>query len=124
VILLGTEEQVRLAAKAAADLAAGRPTSTDALVVSLRNFIRKVLDLQPVPSGLDIPRQGPTRVSGGGGKGGGGGQDAERQGRGGGGGGSGGGGGGGAAGAGAGAGMGMGLGVGRMAGGDADDETR
>jgi hypothetical protein len=65
IILLGTEEQVRLAARAAADLAAGRPTRTDELVVSLRDFIRRVLDLEPVPAGLAIPRQGPARPSGG-----------------------------------------------------------
>src|SRR5690606_27904196 len=45
VILLGTEEQVRLAAQAASDLVAGRPTHTAELVVSLRDFIRGVLDL-------------------------------------------------------------------------------
>lgn len=71
VILLGTEGQVRLAARAATELAAGRPVHTDELVVSLRDFIRKVLDLEPVPAGLAIPKQGPTRPggSGGGGKG-------------------------------------------------------
>jgi hypothetical protein len=62
IILLGTEEQVRLAATAAAELAAGRPVETAALVVSLRNFIRQVLDLQPVPPELVIPKQGPTRA--------------------------------------------------------------
>lgn len=70
VILLGTEEQVRLAARTAADLAAGRPTSTDELVVSLRNFIREVLDLDAVPAGLLIPKQGPSRTLGAGTKGG------------------------------------------------------
>jgi heme exporter protein D len=80
VILLGTEEQVRLAARAATDLAAGRPVHTDELVVSLRDFIRKVLDLEPVPTKLAIPKQGPTRPGGGGtgggkGKGGTGGDD-------------------------------------------------
>ncbi len=70
VILLGTEEQVRLAARAAADLVAGRAIRTDELVVSLRDFIRRVLDLEPVPAGLAIPSQGPTRPGGaGGGKG-------------------------------------------------------
>lgn len=63
VILLGTDEQVRLTAQAATDLAAGRPIRTDALVVSLRDFIRSVLDLGPVPSSLTIPRQGPARPS-------------------------------------------------------------
>lgn len=80
VILLGTEEQVRLAARAASDMAAGRPTHTDELVVSLRNFIRSVLDLDPVPSGLDIPRQGPARPRSAGGKGKGGEGPAARQG--------------------------------------------
>jgi hypothetical protein len=62
IILLGTEEQVRLATEAAAELAAGRPVETAALVVCLRNFIREVLDLQPVPPGLAIPKQGPSRA--------------------------------------------------------------
>jgi len=61
VILLGTEEQVRLAAKAAADLAAGRPVETAEIVVSLRTFIRKVLELEPVPAAVTIPKQGPVR---------------------------------------------------------------
>ncbi|WP_295435710.1 hypothetical protein [uncultured Thiodictyon sp.] len=70
VILLGTEQQVLLAARAATDLVAGRPVHTDELVVSLRDFIRKVLDLEPVPTQLAIPKQGPTRPGGeGGGKG-------------------------------------------------------
>ena len=67
VILLGTERQVLLAARAATDLVAGRPVHTDELVVSLRDFIRKVLDLEPVPTQLAIPKQGPTRPGGGGG---------------------------------------------------------
>jgi hypothetical protein len=62
IILLGTEEQVRLAAEAAAELAAGRPVETAALVICLRDFIRKVLDLQPVPAELVIPKQGPSRA--------------------------------------------------------------
>jgi hypothetical protein len=62
IILLGTEEQVRLAAAAAAELAAGHPVETAALVVSLRDFIRQVLDLQPVPPELVIPKQGPSRA--------------------------------------------------------------
>jgi heme exporter protein D len=61
VILLGTEEQVRLAAGAAADLAAGREIETAELVASLRDFIRKVLDLEPLPADLLIPKQGPLR---------------------------------------------------------------
>jgi heme exporter protein D len=80
VILLGTEEQVRLATRAATELAAGRPIHTDELVVSLRNFIRQVLDLDPVPTELSIPRQGPARTVSAGGKGRekGGGDGAER----------------------------------------------
>ena len=59
VILLGTAEQVRLAAAAANDLVAGRPVETADLVVSLRAYIREVLDLEAVTP--DIPRQGPAR---------------------------------------------------------------
>jgi hypothetical protein len=70
VILLGTEEQVRLAATAANDLVAGRSVETAALVVSLRNFIREVLDLEAVPAEVAIPKQGPTRPSTGVGRGG------------------------------------------------------
>ncbi len=87
IILLGTEEQVKLAAQAAAELSAGRPIHTAELVISLRAFIRKALDLEPIAEHLVIPRQGPARPSaargkndnkggnnkGGGGKGGGGG---------------------------------------------------
>ena len=64
VILLGTEEQVRLAARAASDLVAGRAVETAELVVSLRTFIRDVLDLDPVPVELVIPKQGPLRPAG------------------------------------------------------------
>ncbi len=63
IILLGTEAQVRLAAKAANELAAGRPVETAELVVSLRDFIRGVLDLDPVPTDVLVPKQGPTRPS-------------------------------------------------------------
>jgi heme exporter protein D len=65
VILLGTEEQMRLAATTANDLVAGRTVYTDKLVASLRDFIRKVLDLEPVPADLTVPRQGPSRTIGG-----------------------------------------------------------
>ena len=84
VILLGTEQQVLLAARAATDLVAGRPVQTDELVVSLRDFIRKVLDLEPVPTKLAIPKQGPTRPGGGsgGGKGKRGAGDGDRAGKG------------------------------------------
>src|SRR6186713_674016 len=72
IILLGTEEQVRLAAAAATELAGGRAVHTAELVVSLRNFIRGVLDLDPMPADVSIPKQGPARpgaARGGGGKG-------------------------------------------------------
>ena len=64
IILLGTEEQVRLAVQAANDMVANRPIETAELVVSLRAFIREALDLEPVPQELVIPRQGPVRPSG------------------------------------------------------------
>ena len=106
IILLGTEEHVRLAGQAASDMAAGRPIHTAELVISLRAFIRQALDLAPVPADIAIPRQGPTRQQGGGGKG-----KNENAGRGGGGGGGGGGMGGGMGGGG----MGLGMGGGRSA---------
>ena len=102
IILLGTDDQVRLAARAATELAAGRPVHTDELVISLRDFIRRVLDLDPIPSDLPIPKQGPTRPGAGtGGKGKSEGGEGRGSGRGGGGG-----------GAGAGGGMGMAAGAG------------
>ena len=64
VILLGTEDQVRLAAQAAAEMAAGRNVHTADLVISLRNFIREVLDLDAVPNDVLIPKQGPARSIG------------------------------------------------------------
>ncbi len=66
IMLLGTPEQVRLAAQAANDMVAGRNVETAELVVSLRNFIREVLDLDAVPADVVIPRQGPLRPAGGG----------------------------------------------------------
>ncbi|HVX05147.1 MAG TPA: hypothetical protein VHA71_08510 [Rhodanobacteraceae bacterium] len=108
IVLLGTEDQVRLAAQAAAELVAGRPVHTHELVVSLRDFIRKALDLDPVPADVTIPRQGPARTQAARGKGDGGARDDARGGKGGGGGGM-----------GAGVGMGMGLGTHGL---DADDE--
>lgn len=104
IMLLGTEEHVRLAERAARELVAGRPVHTHELVVSLRRFIREALDLDPIPPDLEIPMQGPTRPSGSGGRG-----KGERGGEGGR---QGGGGGGGAGGMGMGAGMGMGPGGG------------
>ncbi|MGN6513816.1 MAG: hypothetical protein ACTHKZ_09660 [Lysobacteraceae bacterium] len=111
ILLLGTDEQVRLAAQAASELVAGRRVHVAALVVSLRDFIRDVLGLDPIPPGLAIPQQGPTRpgAARGGGKGEGGGRE-ERGGRGG-------GGRGGGGGAGLAGGMGLGVGV-HLAGGD------
>ncbi len=113
IILLGTEEQVRLAARAAGELVAGRPIHTAELVVSLRDFIRGVLDLEPVPRGLEIPRQGPARPSSSAakGKGDAGGKDDARGGN---------KGMGGGAGMGAGMGMGVGLGGSLVAEDDAD----
>jgi len=113
ILLLGTEEQVRLAARAASDLAAGRPVETAAIVVSLRNFIREVLDLDAVPAELALPRQGPLRPAACAARGGGGGRSDAGNGRGGpaGAGNGGGRGGGGGAGAGA-AGLGMGAALG------------
>ncbi|MEO8141616.1 MAG: hypothetical protein ABI617_03050 [Sphingomicrobium sp.] len=104
IILLGTDEQVRLAAMAARELAEGRQVHTAELVVSLRDFVRKALTLDPIPTGVEIPRQGPTRPAPGGGRGGAGGQrDGGSGGRG--------RGGGAAGGAASGAGMGMGIGL-------------
>jgi hypothetical protein len=62
IILLGTEEQVRLAARAASELVAGRTVETAELVVSLRNSIREALDLAAISPKVSVPRQGPTRV--------------------------------------------------------------
>jgi len=87
ILLLGTEEHVRLAGKAASELAAGRPIHTAELVISLRNYIRMALDLDTIPDVVTIPLQGPTRPQASGGRGGKG--DAGRESRGGGGGGGG-----------------------------------
>lgn len=70
IILLGTPEQVRLAAQAANDMVAGRSVETAALVVSLRDFIREVLDLDAVPADVSIPKQGPLRPAAAGPRGG------------------------------------------------------
>jgi heme exporter protein D len=64
IILLGTDDQVRLAAEAAQEMASGRPVETAALVASLRDFIRDVLELDPIPASLAIPKQGPLRSLG------------------------------------------------------------
>jgi uncharacterized membrane protein YgcG len=92
IVLLGTEGHVRLAERAARELVAGRPVHTHELVVSLRDFIREALDLDPVPGDLALPMQGPARSSGSGGRSGGGREGGGRGGGGGGGGGMGGGG--------------------------------
>jgi uncharacterized membrane protein YgcG len=105
IILLGTEEHVRLAERAARELVAGRPVHTHELVVALRNFIREALDLDPIPADLAIPMQGPTRPLSSGGRGRGErGNEGSRQGAG--------SRGGGGMGTGAGMGMGAGLGLG------------
>jgi uncharacterized membrane protein YgcG len=121
IVLLGTEKQVELAARAANELVAGRPIHTDELVVSLRDFIREVLDLDPIPTSVPIPKQGPARTAGQAGKGGGGAGGGEGGGKGGGGGGAGGGGGGMGGGMGMAAGAGAGIGIGGGLG--ADDDT-
>lgn len=112
IILLGTEQQVRLATAAANELVEGRAIHTHELVVSLRDFVREALDLDPVPGNLQMPKQGPTRpVSGSGGgrgKSGEGGGEGKASGRGGGMGG----------GMGAGLGAGAGLGIGSQLGSD------
>jgi uncharacterized membrane protein YgcG len=118
ILLLGTEEQVRLAARAANDLAAGRTVHVAELVVSLRDFIREVLDLGPMPPEIVLPPQGPLRPGGARGGGRGGDAGAARGGGEGGGRGSGGGGGGGGITAG-----GAGLGIGAALG-DAHDDAR
>jgi heme exporter protein D len=64
VILLGTEEQVALAAHAAQEMVEGRPVETAALAASLREFIRLVLELEPIAPSLAIPKQGPLRSLG------------------------------------------------------------
>jgi len=115
IVLLGTEEQVRLAANAAAELVAGRTVHTHELVVSLRNFIRSVLGLEPMPPDLSIPKQGPTRLPAARGKSEGGGGQADNK--------SGGARGmGGGASAGMGAGMGLGLGGGLVRGHGSDED--
>jgi hypothetical protein len=114
IILLGTERQVRLAERAARELVAGRPVHTHELVVSLRDFIREALDLDPIPPDLEIPMQGPTRPSASGARGKGEGGREDRQG------GRGGGGGAGMGAAGMG-GMGLGMGMGAGLGGGPDD---
>lgn len=62
ILLLGTEEHVRLAGKAAAEMAQGHVIHTAELVVSLRNYIREALDLEKIPPDAVIPAQGPTRI--------------------------------------------------------------
>jgi hypothetical protein len=69
IILLGTEEQVRLAAEASRQLVAGERLHTGKLVISLRDFIRQSLDLAPIPADAEIPTQGPARPQGSGARG-------------------------------------------------------
>ena len=110
IVLLGTEEQVRLAGRAVRELVAGHPVHVHELVVSLRDFIREALDLDPIPTDLALPMQGPARPSGSGGRG-----KGER------GGGSRGGGAGGGGGIGMGGGMGVGIGIGGAGGSTSPD---
>ena len=63
VILLGTEQHVRLATAAIHELVLGHPVQTQQLVVSLRAFIREALDLDPIPADIALPAQGPARPS-------------------------------------------------------------
>ena len=107
IILLGTEQHVRLAERAARELVEGRPVHTHELVVALRDFIREALDLDPVPADLAIPMQGPARPSPSGGRGG----KGEREGS-----------GKGGSGGGGGMGMGGGMGGGGMGAGPYDDD--
>lgn len=115
IILLGTEDQVRMAAQAAQDMVAGRPVQTAVLVTSLRQFIRGALYLETIPSDVAIPNQGPLRPNSAGGAGGRRGGNAE-------GGGAGGNRGGGGAGGGGGGGMGGGMGLGMGMGARRNDE--
>ena len=78
ILLLGTDEQVRLAQLAARDLVAGRSVHVHELVVALRDYVRHALQLEPIPAEVaaSIPVQGPTRPAGSGGsRGRGGGRD-------------------------------------------------
>lgn len=65
ILLLGNEEHVRLATNVANELVAGRRVETAELVRALRDFIRSVLDLEPVPATVSVLKQGPTRPSSG-----------------------------------------------------------
>ena len=66
ILLLGTDEHVRLAQHAAVELVAGRSVHTHQLVVALRDYVRHALQLDPIPADVAaaIPIQGPTRPSG------------------------------------------------------------
>lgn len=81
ILLLGTEDQVRLAAQAAQDMVEGRPIRTEALVASLRDYVRRALDLEAIPAGVRLPSQGPARPSPGPSRGGGRGEPREGGGR-------------------------------------------
>ncbi len=65
ILLLGNEAHVRLATNVVNELVAGRRVETAELVRSLRDFIRSVLDLDPLPAAISALKQGPTRPSGG-----------------------------------------------------------
>lgn len=53
--------------KAAQDMTAGRSIHTKELVVSLRNYVREALDLEPIPANVIVPAQGPLRPNASGG---------------------------------------------------------
>lgn len=58
---------MRLAERAACELASAARVHLHDLVAPLRDYVQEALDLDPVPTGLAIPRQGPTHpVSAGG----------------------------------------------------------
>lgn len=81
ILLLGTDEHVRLAQRAAGELVAGRRVHMHELVVALRDYVRHALQLEPIPADVAaaIPVQGPTRpASASGGKSGRGGGDSGR----------------------------------------------
>jgi hypothetical protein len=59
ILLLGTDEQVRVAARAAIELAEGAVRTAE-LMVSLCDFIRRVWGLPPIPAGLALSGPGPT----------------------------------------------------------------
>jgi hypothetical protein len=68
IILLGTEQQVELAAQVVQELSAGKRVHTHELVVSPHTFIREALNLDPVLLKVVITIQNPTRTTATGGR--------------------------------------------------------